>query len=110
MSGEFNDERDDFDDDIQGGVRPHRGVLLLVFGILGVMSVSCILLGVLGIFAWVMGKRDLDLIRRGQMDKEGESLTKTGYILGIVGTILFLLQAMFWVAYIIFIVAMIATH
>lgn len=104
-----NDLRSDYDDDLGGGTRPHRGPLLLVFGILGVMSVSCVFLGVFGIVAWVMGKRDLGLIRQGQMDKDGESLTKAGYILGIIGTILFLLQMLFWVAYAVFIVAIIAS-
>jgi hypothetical protein len=104
------DEFDDFDDDIHATVQPHRGVMILVFGILGVLSISCVLLGFLGIFAWVMGKRDLELMRRGQMDKEGRSLTHAGYILGIVGTILFMLQSLFWVAYIAFIAYIFATR
>jgi hypothetical protein len=55
-----------------------------------------------------MGKRDLELIRRGQMDREGEPLTRVGYILGIVGTILFILQLLAVVAYFVLIVAVIA--
>jgi hypothetical protein len=35
-----------------------------------------------------MGKRDLDLMRQGAMDREGETLTRVGYILGIITTIL----------------------
>jgi hypothetical protein len=89
------DEHDDFDDDFRGGVEPHRGAMILVLGILGI--VVC---GVTGIFAWVLGKRDLELIRRGLMDKEGEGLTKAGYILGIVGTVLFMIQLLVVVAYI----------
>jgi hypothetical protein len=88
------DEHDDFDDDFRGAVEPHRGAMILVLGILGV--VVC---GLVAIFAWVLGKRDLDLIKRGLMDREGEALTKAGYILGIVGTILFLIQVLFVVAY-----------
>jgi len=97
-------ELEDYDDDRPAGVEPHRGVLILVFGILGLM-----LCGILGIFAWVFGKRDLDLIKRGLMDKEGEALTKVGYILGIVATILFAIQLMFVVLYIVFIAAMVAS-
>jgi hypothetical protein len=103
------DEFDDFDDDFRSAVQPHRGPMILTFGILGVLSVSCILLGFFGIFAWVMGRRDLELIRRGQMDKEGQGLTNAGYILGIVGTILFILQSLFWVAYLAIIAAVIAS-
>lgn len=97
------DEADDFDDAYRGGVEPHRGPMILVLGILGI--VVC---GVTGIFAWVLGKRDLDLIRRGLMDREGEGLTRAGYILGIVGTILFMLQLLLVVAYIALVGVMIA--
>ena len=78
------DEFDDFDDaPSRGRVEPHRGTLILVLGILGI--VAC---GFIGIPAWLMGKADLEKMRRGEMDREGEGLTKAGYILGIVATIL----------------------
>src|SRR5262245_51054468 len=99
-----DDNSTDYDDDFRGRGQPHRGVLILVLGILSLM-----VCGVLGIFAWIMGKRDLELIRQGQMDKEGEPLTKVGYILGIVGTILFMIQMLIFVAYFIFIIAIVAT-
>jgi hypothetical protein len=98
-------DRRDYDDDFRGTKEPHRGVLILVLGILGLM-----VCGIVGIFAWMMGKRDLELIRTGQMDKEGEALTKVGYILGIVGTILFLIWLAIFVLYILFIVVMIAAR
>lgn len=60
-------------------VMPHRGALILVFGILGLLV--CL---VFGIISWIMGKGDLDRMKAGQMDPEGESLTKVGMILGIV--------------------------
>ena len=104
-----NDQHDDFDDDYRDYVRPHRGTMILVFGILGVLTFSCAILGVFGIVAWVMGKRDLELIRRGQMDKEGEGMTRAGYILGIVGTIMFLLYLLLIVAYIAFIAIVVAS-
>jgi len=98
------DEHDDYDDDHTGGhVEPHRGVLILVLGILGLM-----VCGIIGIFAWIMGKRDLDLMRRGLMDKEGEALTKVGYILGIVATILLCFWLLFVVLYFVFIIAVVA--
>jgi hypothetical protein len=97
------DRRDDYDDDFRGGKEPHRGVLILVLGILSLM-----VCGIIGIFAWMMGKRDLELIRSGKMDKDGEALTKVGYILGIIGTILFLLWLVVFVLYIVGIMVFVA--
>jgi uncharacterized membrane protein len=78
------DEFDDFDDaPSRGRVEPHRGAVILVLGILGLL-----VCGFIGIAAWVMGKSDLEKMRRGQMDREGEGLTKAGYILGLVSVIL----------------------
>jgi hypothetical protein len=59
----------------------------------------CLPLGLFGIVAWIMGKRDLELIRRGVMDRDGEGMTRAGYILGIIGTILFALYMLLVVAY-----------
>jgi hypothetical protein len=55
---------------------------VLVLGILGLGS--CI--PVLGILAWTMGRRDLRAMRTGDMDPSGEGTTRTGMVLGIVGT------------------------
>jgi len=65
-------------------MKPHRGTLILVLGILGL--VLC------GIFtaipAWIMGSGDLKQIDAGTMDPSGRGLTNAGRILGIIGTIL----------------------
>src|SRR5262245_56553406 len=82
MPREF-DDLDDYDDAPRRHLEPHRGTLILVLGILGIT-----VCGFLGIAAWLMGKRDLDLIKRGQMDPEGETLTRVGYILGLIEVIL----------------------
>ena len=59
-----------------------RGVLILTLGIL-----SLIILGpILGIPAWVMGKGDLKKIQDGTISENAKSSTKTGMILGIIGT------------------------
>lgn len=65
---------------------PHRGVLILVFGILGL--VFCQLFGP---FAWVMGKGDLQRMDQGLMDPEGRSLTQAGMYCGIVATAIIIL-------------------
>ncbi len=45
----------------QSGLQPHRGVVILVLGILGL--VACV---ICGIIAWVMGNTDLREMREGE--------------------------------------------
>jgi len=66
-----------------GRLQPHRGVLILVFGILGL--VVCFIFGIL---AWVWGNTDLREMDAGRMDPEGRGLTNAGRILGMIATIL----------------------
>ncbi|MDP7177462.1 MAG: hypothetical protein QF749_04135 [Verrucomicrobiota bacterium] len=67
-----------------GGMEPHRGTLILVLGIL-----SLVLCGFFtGIPAWIMGKGDLAKIQAGQMDPEGQGMTKAGMICGMICCIL----------------------
>ena len=64
-------------------MKPHRGTLILVFGILGI--VICL---PLGIAAWIMGSGDLKQIDAGTMDPSGRSMTSAGKIIGMIATIL----------------------
>lgn len=64
-------------------MKPHRGTLVLVLGIL-----SLVICGILGIPAWIMGKNDLREMEAGQMDPAGRSLTNAGRICGMIGCIL----------------------
>ena len=66
-------------------MKPHRGAVILAFGILGL--IVCQLFGVA---AWVMANNDLREMDRGWMDPSGRELTKTGRILGMVSTALLL--------------------
>ncbi len=66
--------------------RPHRGVLILVLGILGL--VCCV---ITGIIAWVMANTDLREMDAGRMDPEGRGLTTAGKICGIISVALWLL-------------------
>jgi len=69
-------------------VKEHRGVIILILGILGlVFSMACIGI-VLGAIAWIMGNRDLDEMRHGTMDPAGKDLTSAGRICAIVAVIL----------------------
>jgi hypothetical protein len=64
-------------------MKPHRGVNILVFGILGFWACQ-----LFGIAAWVMGNRDLQEMDAGIMDPSGRDLTKAGRICGIIATAL----------------------
>lgn len=64
-------------------MEPHRGSTVLVLGIL-----SLVICGpILGPIAWVMGNQDLDKMRRGVMQREGEGITRAGQVCGIIATI-----------------------
>ncbi len=65
---------------------PHRGVLILVLGILGLIFCQ-----VFSPFAWIMGKGDMEKIDAGRMDPEGRGMTQAGMICGIVGTAILVL-------------------
>ena len=67
-------------------MKPHRGTLILVLGILGLVICQPI-----GIAAWVMGSGDLKEMDGGTMDPSGRGMTAGGRICGIVATILFCL-------------------
>jgi hypothetical protein len=62
-------------------MKPHRGSVILAFGILGLLVCQ-----LFGLAAWLMADKDLQEMHRGYMDPSGRDLTKTGRILGMVGT------------------------
>ena len=64
-------------------MKPHRGTLILVLGILGLVVCAP-----LAIAAWVMGSGDLKQMDPGAMDPSGRGNTQAGKICGIIGTIL----------------------
>ena len=68
-------------------MQPHRGTMILVFGILGL--IVCF---PFGIVAWVMGNTDLKAMDAGTMDPEGRGTTQAGKIIGIIATILTVLS------------------
>jgi hypothetical protein len=63
--------------------RPHRGVTILVLGIVGL--VCCF---IPGIIAWAMAESDLRDMKEGRMDPAGYGLTQAGRICGIVSVVL----------------------
>jgi hypothetical protein len=65
---------------------PHRGGLILTFGILAWVF-SC---PIFGLMAWMMGASDLREMRHGRMDNSGIALTQAGHILGMINTLLWI--------------------
>jgi hypothetical protein len=64
-------------------MKQHRGTLILVLGILGL-----VICGPCGIAAWIMGSGDLKQMDGGTMDPSGRQITNAGRICGIIATIL----------------------
>jgi general secretion pathway protein G len=60
--------------------RKHRGVLILVLGILS--FVVCPLVGLVGA---ILGRSELKGMREGTVDRSGRGLTQAGVVCGIVG-------------------------
>jgi heme/copper-type cytochrome/quinol oxidase subunit 2 len=68
-------------------MKPHRGAVILVLGILGL-----IVCAPLGIAAWVMGSGDMKEMDAGTMDPSGRGNTEAGKICGMIGTILMIVS------------------
>jgi hypothetical protein len=78
-------------------MKPHRGTVILVLGILGLVVCAP-----LAIAAWVMGSKDLKEMDAGTMDPTGRGNTNAGKICGIIGTILMILGLIFGLIFILF--------
>ena len=85
-------------------LRPHRGVMILVLGILGIVT-SCF---ILGLVAWIMGNGDLRAMREGRMDPTGEGLTKAGKICGIISVILNIVVVAIYIVFFVILAAAVA--
>ena len=81
----------------QQPLQPHRGTVILVLGIVGLVvgllgSCCCGIFGIAGcicgIIAWVMANRDLKEMAAGTMDPSGRGMTQAGKICGIISVIL----------------------
>lgn len=79
--------------DMNANLQPHRGTLILVLGIVGLVCCFPV-----GIAAWIMGNGDLKAMAEGRMDPTGEGMTKAGKICGIISVILNCLGIIVWVA------------
>jgi uncharacterized Zn finger protein (UPF0148 family) len=69
-------------------VAPHRGLTVLVLGILG-LALWSIGIGVIpAVIAWAMGNKDLRDMKRGDMDFAGKDMTEAGRLCAIIAAIL----------------------
>lgn len=75
----------------QTALASHRGALVLVLGILGIMF------WITAPIAWILGRGDLREMDAGRMDPEGRSLTQAGTIIGMVITIIGVLGFLIWI-------------
>lgn len=64
-------------------LQPHRGGMILAFGILGL-----VLCFPFGLAAWFMGKTDIEGMNNGTVDPEGRGLVDAGRIIGLIGGLL----------------------
>jgi predicted Zn finger-like uncharacterized protein len=86
--------RDDDDDDDRPSRRrgpamqPHRGVLMLILGLVAALGfVLSLPTAPLGPFVWWMANNDLKEMDAGRMDPEGRQNTQIGKICGIIATV-----------------------
>jgi hypothetical protein len=111
--GSRSSYRDSYDDDYgyrrrRRDTEPHRGGLVLAMGIISLAGIL-VIWGVpiiFGIIGWVMGHSDLRKMRNNQMDPEGESMTRAGWICSILGTLLNLILILACVGFIGFMIWM----
>jgi hypothetical protein len=76
-------------DDEEADVQPHRGVLILVLGILSIILACIPLAGwILGGISMSMGSHDQRLMDAQVMDRSGRAMTKAGQVCGIIGVFL----------------------
>ena len=68
-------------------MKPHRGTLILVLGIL-----SLVVCQPIGIAAWIMGSNDMKEMDAGTMDPSGRGQTQGGKICGMIAVILMIVS------------------
>jgi hypothetical protein len=94
-----DDDDDDFDDirvrrrHRRPDWEPHRGAMIQTLGLVALVGGFLFCLpAVVGPVAWLLGSWDLQAMRDGHMDPDGESMTRTGRTCGIVATVLLVLS------------------
>ena len=76
---------------------------------LGILSLI-VCAPVLGPIAWSMGHTDLQEMRAGRMDPEGEGITNAGKTCGMIGTILGIVSIVLVVLWFVVVAAVLSHH
>lgn len=87
---------------------PHRGDTIFLFGLISLISACLSLLCCVGIFpavpfglaAILMANHDLSRMEAGLMDPHGESQTRSGRTLGIIGVVIGIVVLLLWIAFV----------
>ena len=85
-------------------MQPHRGVLIFIFGLLGLFTCA-----IFGLLAWIFGNEDLKKMEQGIMDPSGRDLTNAGRILGIISVSITVLGLVIILAYFFFVMGVAAS-
>jgi len=97
--------RSDRDDTNRGqAIEPHRGGMVLAIGVASIATLipacccgaSLFVSFPLGLYAAIVGHRDLRAIRTGGMDPQGRVITLVGMVLGIVAAAVVAIMVMFY--------------
>ena len=88
-----DDDSDKYGDmRVRRHVEPHRGIVILVLGILSIVFFDvCLVCWILAAIAINMGSTDLPKIDHGEMDKSGRGMTVAGQACAYIGLLLSLL-------------------
>jgi hypothetical protein len=84
-----------YEDEYDRDLAPHRGGMILTFGVVGLVFCWTLVGLVFSVLAWVFAVQDMRAMDAGRMDDSGRSSTNTGKILGIVSLALFAVLMMF---------------
>lgn len=79
-----------------------RAIATLILGILSIICCGFFC----GIPAIILGKQELNAIKEGRSNAEGNTITQIGFILGIVGTVLSCIGGLIYLLFIIFGISM----
>lgn len=83
------DRRRRYEDEYDRHLLPHRGGMILTFGIVGLVFCWTFIALVFSALAWVFAVQDLRAMDDGRTDDSGRGSTNAGKILGIVSLALF---------------------
>ena len=92
----------------QPPLKPHRGNLVLVLGLIAVSlalpglllcGIGTVIACICGVIAWVMGHKDMKEMDAGRMDPAARGLTKAGKICGMIGAIISIAGTVFWLIF-----------